>query len=166
MFQYMEKNQILTEELVRSVVSQLIRLVRRYHSKQIWHLDLKPENIICLGGDINKLCLIDVGQSVICRDTTMDVKSMGTPRYSAPELSRGRCNARTDVWSIGVIAYVLMFRSYPSMSKVERRKTILTGGSSKMFADFVTRCLEHSMHKRTSLSNLSRHSWFTNFSNV
>ena len=166
MFQYLEKHKKLTEGLVRTVMSKLIRLVSKYHAKSVWHLDLKPENIICIGGNIENLCLIDVGQSVICRDTTMEVKSLGTPRYSAPELSRGRCNSRTDVWSIGVIAYVLMFRSYPSMSRVERGETILKGGGSKMFVDFVTRCLEHSMHKRSSLSNLSRHGWFTNFSNV
>jgi len=166
MFRYLEKHKKLTEGLVRSVVSKLMRLVRKYHSKQIWHLDLKPENIICIDGDINKLCLIDFGQSVICRDITMDVKSMGTQRYAAPELSRGRCNARTDVWSIGIVAYVLLLRAYPSMSRVERNKTIVEAGGSALFADFVTRCLENSMHKRPSLSNLLNHKWFINFSNV
>jgi len=166
MFQYMEKNQILSEGLVRTVVAKLLHLVRKYHSKHIWHLDLKPENIICVNGDINNICLIDFGQSVICRDLMMEVKSMGTPRYAAPELSRGHCNSRTDVWSIGVVAYVLLLRTYPSMSIIERRKDILNTGGSVLFADFVTRCLEYSMRKRISVSNLLNHDWFTNFSNV
>jgi len=166
MFQYLEKHKKLSERKVRSVLYKLIRLVKKYHARQIWHLDLKPDNIICMDGDINKMCLIDFGQSVICRAPTMDVKSLGTPKYAAPELSRGRCNERTDVWSIGIIAYVIFLRSYPSMSKIERRKTILIAGGSALFADFVSRCLENSMHKRPSLSNMLKHSWFTNYSDV
>jgi len=165
MFQYMEKHKKLTEGLVRTVMSNLIRLVRKYHAKHVWHLDLKPENIICVGGDINKLCLIDFGQSIICRNMTMEVNSMGTPRYAAPELSRGLCSSKTDTWSLGVIAYVLLLRSYPSRSGIERRKTILKAGGSELFVNFVSRCLEHNLYKRPSLSKLLKHVWITKFSN-
>lgn len=164
MFQYLEKHEKLTEAMVRVVMTKLILLVRKYHAKSVWHLDLKPENIICVGGDINKMCLIDFGQSIICRRLTMKVNSLGTPRYAAPELSNGLCTSKTDTWSLGVIAYVLLLRSYPSMSRTVRRKTILKAGWSELFVDFVARCLERRMHKRSSLSNLLKHGWVTNFS--
>jgi len=163
MFEYLEKNKFFNEKYASNIIRNLISILLKYHEKYIWHLDIKPENILCKNGDINNLCLIDFGQSVICReDILTNVKSLGTQRYAAPELSYGICSAKTDVWSIGVIAYILYMQSYPSLSLSQRKKSILKAEGSYLFVDFIKKCLEYSMIRRISLKELLVHPWISN----
>lgn len=79
------------------------------HKLNYVHRDLKPENIVfeTIGEDLN-LKIIDFGTSrKICNDEKLTVK-MGTPYYIAPEVLNKNYDQKCDIWSIGVIFYILL----------------------------------------------------------
>jgi serine/threonine protein kinase len=80
------------------------------HSRHIIHRDLKPSNILLQG---NTPRLADFGISRAMRTGSTRTKSVGTPRYMAPEAFDGERNAQTDIWSVGVILYQLLTNSWP-----------------------------------------------------
>ena len=78
------------------------------HRQSILHLDLKPENIMCVDKTGSRIKLIDFG---LARqfDPKENVKVMfGTPEFVAPEvINYERISFGTDMWSVGVICYIL-----------------------------------------------------------
>lgn len=78
--------------------------VNYLHKKKIVHWDLKPENIL-LDGD--NLKIVDFGTSMIFRGKKMS-ECFGTPYYIAPEVFSGEYDEKCDVWSCGVILYIML----------------------------------------------------------
>ena len=80
------------------------------HSRQIIHRDLKPENIL-LQGDTPRLA--DFGISRAMKTTNISSTIIGTPKYMAPEAFDGKRSRQTDIWSVGVILYLLLTGGLP-----------------------------------------------------
>ncbi|KAG6415555.1 hypothetical protein SASPL_122968 [Salvia splendens] len=100
----------LTEALCRKYFQQLVGVVSHCHSRGIYHRDLKPENLL-LDEDEN-LKVSDFGLSAIRDQVHSDGllhTLCGTPAYVAPEIlaKRGYDGAKIDIWSCGVILFVL-----------------------------------------------------------
>ena len=78
------------------------------HDLGVVHRDLKPENIL-FDRDLSSVKLIDFGMSKILEEenTLMNTK-LGTPYYISPEILKGKYDKSCDMWSIGVITYVLL----------------------------------------------------------
>ena len=119
-------NKELTEIDVKSIIYKILQLLTLYHDKNIWHLDIKPENIICINNNTKYLALIDFGHAFVCnsRDGCNTAHSFGTIGYAAPELKHGRCYSKSDIWSIGIIIYVLLFKSYPFPHYIDESKKV------------------------------------------
>jgi calcium-dependent protein kinase len=77
------------------------------HDLDIAHRDLKPENILFCGTG-NDIKLIDFGMSKICNKNAQMNTRLGSPYYVAPEVLDGQYDKRCDLWSIGVITYILL----------------------------------------------------------
>lgn len=95
-------------------MKQLLSAVAHCHSKNVVHRDLKPENLL-LDSD-NKdatLKVIDFGTSQIFDSERKLYGSIGTPLYIAPEVLFGYYTEKCDIWSCGVIMYVLLSGSQP-----------------------------------------------------
>ena len=105
--------------LTLSNVLQVVQALRHLHLRRIVHCDLKPENILVAdaddggdgggGGDELRIKLADWGfAQVISPHKSLD-KVLGTGAYMAPEiLARHSYDEKVDVWSAGVIFYVLL----------------------------------------------------------
>lgn len=79
------------------------------HSLGIVHRDLKPENILIDKELNNTLKLIDFGTSVqYSKDREILNQVHGTSYYIAPEVLNKKYDERCDIWSIGVILYILL----------------------------------------------------------
>jgi len=97
------------------VVRQIIEAVAYLHSNNIAHRDLKPENLLCTGANNEIIKVADFGLSKEFDDNNKALETMcGTPDYVAPEVLRGNgyTNA-VDIWSIGVVTYVMLCGSPP-----------------------------------------------------
>lgn len=75
------------------------------HSKNIVHRDIKPENILFNNKDVLKL--VDFGTSKITDSRKMK-NTYGTPYYVAPEVLDENYDLKCDIWSCGVILYILI----------------------------------------------------------
>ncbi|XP_024398873.1 CBL-interacting protein kinase 23 [Physcomitrium patens] len=101
----------LIENDARRYFQQLIDAVDYCHSRNVYHRDLKPENLLV---DANgNLKISDFGLSALpqqCRADGLLHTTCGTPNYVAPEVinDKGYHGATADLWSCGVILFVLM----------------------------------------------------------
>lgn len=99
-----------SEDLSRRYFQQLISAVRFCHSRGVFHRDLKPENLLL---DENwNLKITDFGLSAVTDQIRPDGllhTLCGTPAYVAPEIlaKKGYDGAKVDVWSCGIVLYVL-----------------------------------------------------------
>lgn len=98
-----------------TIMEQIFSVLSYLHEKGIVHRDLKPENILLESDDVNDLVIkiIDFGTSNYYDKKKKLTLKVGTPYYIAPEVLRKEYNNKCDVWSAGVIMYVLLCGSPP-----------------------------------------------------
>jgi len=104
------------EDVARRYFRQLISAVGFCHARGVFHRDLKPENLLI--DDAGNLKVVDFGLSALADHARSDGllhTLCGTPGYVAPEVFRnkGYDGAKADIWSCGVILYVLLAGSLP-----------------------------------------------------
>ncbi|CAI0544821.1 unnamed protein product [Linum tenue] len=101
----------LKEDEARKYFQQLINAVDYCHSRGVYHRDLKPENLLLDASGVLKVS--DFGLSALPQQVREDGllhTTCGTPNYVAPEVinNKGYDGAKADLWSCGVILFVLM----------------------------------------------------------
>ncbi|THF99776.1 hypothetical protein TEA_005413 [Camellia sinensis var. sinensis] len=101
----------LKEDEARKYFQQLINAVNYCHSRGVFHRDLKPENLLLDANGILKVS--DFGLSALPQQVREDGllhTTCGTPNYVAPEVikNKGYDGAKADLWSCGVILFVLL----------------------------------------------------------
>jgi calcium-dependent protein kinase len=100
-----------TEVQAATLMQQIIRAIYYMHENKVCHRDLKPENFLFMTKDLidkNLLKIIDFGLS--CKFSpgeTLTTKA-GTPYYVAPQVLAGKYGHESDLWSCGVIMFVLL----------------------------------------------------------
>ncbi|CEF60562.1 Stretchin-Mlck [Strongyloides ratti] len=109
-----EESYILTELAIALIIHQICEAIKYIHSHNFIHLDLKPENIMCVSQSSNQIKLIDFGLAQHY-DGEQDLLFMaGTPEFAAPEVIKYEpLNFHTDMWSVGVITYILLSGQSP-----------------------------------------------------
>ncbi|KAK0102496.1 Protein kinase [Cadophora gregata] len=113
LFDYIVQNGKMKEDEARRFFQQIICAVEYCHRHKIVHRDLKPENLL-LDENLN-VKIADFGLSNIMTDGNFLKTSCGSPNYAAPEVINGKLYAgpEVDVWSCGVILYVLLVGRLP-----------------------------------------------------
>ncbi|PON66181.1 Calcium/calmodulin-dependent/calcium-dependent protein kinase [Trema orientale] len=101
----------LKEDVARKYFQQLINAVDFCHSRGVYHRDIKPENLLLDENDSLKVS--DFGLSALAECKHQDGllhTTCGTPAYVAPEVinRKGYDGAKADIWSCGVVLYVLL----------------------------------------------------------
>ncbi|KAL4817154.1 kinase-like domain-containing protein [Aspergillus spinulosporus] len=113
LFDYLVKRGRCNDAEARKFFQQIICAVEYCHRHKIVHRDLKPENLL-IDKDKN-VKIADFGLSNIMTDGNFLKTSCGSPNYAAPEVISGKLYAgpEVDVWSCGVILYVLLVGRLP-----------------------------------------------------
>ncbi|XP_063889810.1 calcium/calmodulin-dependent protein kinase type 1 isoform X2 [Scylla paramamosain] len=98
-----------TEKDAADLIRQVLEAVDYMHEQGVVHRDLKPENLLYFSQDEDsKIMISDFGLSKM-EDSGIMATACGTPGYVAPEvLAQKPYGKAVDVWSIGVIAYILL----------------------------------------------------------
>lgn len=100
-----------TEKDAAKILRTIIDAIAHCHSQNIVHRDLKPENIVYRTNEQKDLVIIDFGDAKKIKDDQVYEDFVGTAFYLAPECTRNRKGwelKASDMWTIGVIAYVLL----------------------------------------------------------
>ncbi|XP_039306923.1 titin isoform X3 [Solenopsis invicta] len=106
----------LTERDSILFMRQICQGVEYMHQNKIVHLDLKPENIMCHTRTSHRIKLIDFGLARILKSDTPVRVLFGTPEFIPPEIINYEpIGTESDMWSIGVICYVLLTGLSPFM---------------------------------------------------
>ncbi|XP_042873219.1 serine/threonine-protein kinase 10-like isoform X2 [Penaeus japonicus] len=107
---------VLTEKACAIFMRQVCEAVEFIHSKNILHLDMKPENILCLSREGNRIKICDFGLARKYDPRKKLQVLFGTPEFVAPEVVNFEpISFGTDMWSVGVISYVLLSGLSPFM---------------------------------------------------
>jgi len=154
-----------------------LHAIQHCHSKQVVHRDLKPENFVFrTQEDMSEMVLIDFGCAKVVEDDIEYKELDGTPYYLSPEsavgdryIRTGRVLKSSDVWSVGIIAYILMTGSPPfdGKSNTEIFKKIVKNDVvfprelklSKSVIDFIQKVLNKSPRQRIKVEDALRHPW-------
>ncbi|KAJ9522840.1 hypothetical protein QJQ45_023626 [Haematococcus lacustris] len=100
----------------------LLDFIANAHSKNIIHRDLKPENILLSDkSPTAAIKVIDFGTSDFCAPGQRLSQKFGTPYYVAPEVLRKDYNTSADIWSAGVIMYILLCGYPPFGGKTDAK---------------------------------------------
>ena len=107
--------------MAATIISQLISAVVYCHERKIVHRDLKPENVLL---DMNssgelQIKIIDFGTAQVFSSSTKLRATTGTAYYIAPEVLMKNYNEKCDVWSCGVILYILLSGTPPFYGKTD-----------------------------------------------
>lgn len=109
----LQNDTIFTEREAAKIFKQVMSSVCYCHMEGICHRDLKPENLLLLNkSDDSSIKVIDFGLSNIFKDKSGKESKMttkvGTAYYVSPEVLSGNYDEKCDIWSAGVILYILL----------------------------------------------------------
>lgn len=115
LFDKIVKEGPFNEEFSSYIMYQIFNAVFYVHSMNILHRDLKPENILIEREEKHgiKIKIIDFGTAKIFEKNKVERKIIGSSYYIAPEVLSKSYNEKCDLWSCGVIMYILLCASPP-----------------------------------------------------
>lgn len=109
LFERIKSAENFSEKEAADYMKQILSAVYYCHERQIVHRDLKPENLLFDQKKQNaNIKVIDFGTSRKFDPTKKLTKRLGTPYYIAPEVLKKNYDEKCDVWSCGVILYILL----------------------------------------------------------
>uniref|UniRef100_A0A4W6G4F5 non-specific serine/threonine protein kinase n=1 Tax=Lates calcarifer TaxID=8187 RepID=A0A4W6G4F5_LATCA len=171
---YLVAHDELMEEKVAFFIRETLEALQHLHTCRVAHLDLKPENIMVdLHSPTPNIKLIDLGDAVQLSAHRRYVHLLlGNPEFAAPELIRGTpVSVATDVWSVGVLAYVMLSGVSPFLDESPEETCVnicrldfcfpdeYFRDVSQAARDFVSSVLQQDQRKRPSATSCLQHPW-------
>ena len=179
LFSYIEqRNYRLPEHKAAEIIHKLSAAIYFIHSFGIVHRDLKPENILMTdNSEKADIRLLDFGLSKIIGPGEKCTEPYGTLSYVAPEvLIEKPYDQRVDLWSIGIITYLLLCGCLPfddeHSEREIARQTIhdqvpyhpsLWKNLSKESKDFVNKLLQKNPDNRMTIKQILEHEWIKKY---
>ncbi|ELV13978.1 Myosin light chain kinase family member 4 [Tupaia chinensis] len=178
-----DENYNLTELDTILFIKQICEGIRHMHQMYILHLDLKvehishpglPENILCVNRDAKQIKIIDFGLARRYKPREKLKVNFGTPEFLAPEVvNYDFVSFPTDMWSVGVIAYMLLSGLSPFLgdNDAETLNNILAcrwdledeefQDISEEAREFISKLLIKEKSWRISASEALKHPWLS-----
>lgn len=167
----------LSEYAARRVIKQVLNAISYMHSASYWHRDIKAENILIT--DIDKygpnIVVADLGFSIKVKKGSMLNVTLGTKMYMGPELQMFQSYSnKVDIWSIGVLTYILLSNSFPFPDQPTQLIYTVMGGYysletgkwsliSSCAKDFVRKTLCVNPSERVSALEALELEWFDEY---
>uniref|UniRef100_A0AAG5CTD6 Twitchin n=1 Tax=Anopheles atroparvus TaxID=41427 RepID=A0AAG5CTD6_ANOAO len=164
----------MCEQEIIEYMKQICEAVKYMHERNIIHLDIKPENVMCQTRNTNQVKLIDFGLATKLNPNEMVKISTGTAEFAAPEIvEREPVGFYTDMWAVGVLAYVLVsgLSPFAGETDIDTLKNIKQGtwefdevafrDVSEECKDFIRRLLVKTTEKRMTAHECLMHAWLS-----
>ncbi|CAM0955005.1 unnamed protein product [Alopecurus aequalis] len=161
----------LSEDAARKYFHQLITAVEYCHSRGVYHRDLKPENVLL--DECETLRVSDFGLGALTESKWRDGMlhtACGTPAYVAPEVisRQGYSGAKADVWSCGVILFVLVASYLPfhernlieMYRKIAKAEYKCPRFFSAELRELLEGILDPDPNTRMSITRIKRSAWY------
>lgn len=116
LFEAISRGGRLSEKTTQRLTTQILKTLAYLHKAGIVHRDLKPENVLLTDRNVDRadIKIADFGLSCLCGPSEKLVQPCGTLAYVAPEvLTLQGYNHRVDMWSLGVMVYLLLSGKLP-----------------------------------------------------
>lgn len=168
-----DEEERLEEVVVRRYMSNILSALRYLHTHNIAHLDLKPQNLLLMGQHPDsavKLCDFGISRILLADIEVREV--LGTPDYVAPEILQYEpISLATDMWSVGVLTYVLLTGHSPFGGDTKQETFLnisqghvdfpedLFGDVSEQAKDFISHLLVVEPSGRLSVDEALEHQW-------
>ena len=177
LFQQITKHGFYTESDAVKIINQILEAVNYLHELNIVHRDIKPENIMLSNNknDFSLLKLIDFGTAIEIPKGKKLKKFIGTSYYVAPEVIDGCYGKKCDVWSCGIILYILL-AGYPPFNgntnkeiydAIKNQKLTFSNKEwnniSSDAIDLIRKMLEKNPKKRYNVQECLNHPWCKKF---
>ncbi|XP_043721564.1 calcium-dependent protein kinase 26-like [Telopea speciosissima] len=179
LFHRLEKHGRFSESEARVLFSHLMQVVMYCHDKGVVHRDLKPENILlATTAPSSPIKLADFGLATYIKPGQSLYGTVGSPFYIAPEVLAGGYNQAADVWSAGVILYILLSGVPPFWGKTKSRIFDAVRASNLRFPsdpwdgisasakDLISGMLCTDPAKRLTAAQVLDHTWIKDFEHV
>ena len=177
--EHIQKKQMYSEKEAAIIFRQLMSCVEYCHNNGICHRDLKPENLLYMNEGTEKdnpIKIIDFGLSQIFINRKLKTK-VGTAYYVAPEILQGDYTEKCDIWSAGVILYILLSGDPPFngpddssiYSKIASLRYTFPENKWKNISNEAKDLITHmicSEKERYNAKEVLNHPWFNNAPNV
>ena len=119
-----ENGKPFTEQQVAHIFKQMMSAVNYCHKNGIVHRDLKPENLLYFDqSEDSPIKVIDFGMSERFDHEKFMTEKVGTAYYVSPEVIKGKYDEKCDIWSAGVILYILIC-GYPCFNGEDDKEII------------------------------------------
>ncbi|URE28701.1 calcium-dependent protein kinase [Musa troglodytarum] len=161
-----------TERAAASLLRTIVQIVHTCHSMGVMHRDLKPENFLLLNKEEDSpLKATDFGLSVFFKQGEVFRDIVGSAYYIAPEVLKRKYGPEADIWSIGVMLYILLCGVPPFWAESERGifNAILQGeidfvsdpwpNISSGAKDLVKKMLNSDPNQRLTAFDVLNHPW-------
>ena len=162
----------LTEIQCAYIMYQILSAVNYCHKMKIIHRDLKPENILIQKDEdgFYRVKICDFGTSKAFKIGDTQKQLVGSAYYIAPEVIQKKYNSKCDLWSCGVIMFVLLTKKPPFGGRTDqiimqniqigKYKTELLDNFSPYAKELVSLLLEKNIKKRINAETALNHPWF------
>ena len=172
---WLKENKNISEEKASLIIKEVLSAIAYLHQNQICHRDLKPENIMfSRENDLSSIKIIDFGLSLQNFDNLCNSDYCGTLIYMAPEeIERKSYYLSVDIWSIGILMYMLLNKGeHPFYRENETKEIFLKNLKENKKLEFnnkisfmamhlIKKLLEHDPIKRYKASDALKHPWIT-----
>ncbi|KAL3506689.1 hypothetical protein ACH5RR_032071 [Cinchona calisaya] len=168
-----------TERAAALVTKTILEVVKVCHANGVIHRDLKPENFLYANrSEKAPIKAIDFGLSIFFKPGQRFSEIVGSPYYMAPEVLRRNYGSEVDVWSAGVILYILLCGVPPFWSETEEgiAHAIVRGKIdfqrdpwpkiSQDAKDLVKGMLEANPYSRLTVDEVLENEWIKNADKV
>ena len=169
-----DKKRRIEENICKDIFYQIVKAILYCQKKNICHRDIKLENILIINNNIIKL--IDFGFAVKCKRNEYQDFYCGTLYYMPPEIVNKQkyIPFYSDIWSLGVLLYTMLFGNFPFKSKKESELFELINKAKLDFPDDIEvseevknllfKIIVIKPTKRISLEDILNDPWFKNSS--
>jgi len=170
----------LTDETIHQILSRIVTILQHCHSKRLYHLDLKAENIVLRKpDDLDSIALIDFEGSILLthgqtyNSLAVQRRIQLTPSYAPPELImhnsiENKHISAIDSWELGILAYTIAARCHPFQGNThtELIHSILSGvyewpdecSFSSQGRKFIQGLLQINPENRTQITKMNANS--------